>query len=164
MCKQIKRSFMCIVFLLTACGRNSDCPGCDDMTDVGASPDLPCGGADLQNDNSNCGECGEECVVWYEGSPYEVGGCQAGQCGPVWYEGDFDLVSLYGPPPPDTTCDEICESHSTSCVPRGCSGKTGYVCATIFGEGCSLSLPDIYPVNWYGDCSPSRSVVSKIRT
>ncbi len=61
-------------------------------------------------------------------------------------------VSLDGPPPPETTCAAVCAEFSSSCVARGCSDKTGYVCSSLFGEGCSLVEPDLFPVDWTGDC------------
>jgi hypothetical protein len=120
---------------LAACGRNQPCPSCDDGADdtppldlAEEIPDLPCGGADLQNDNWNCGTCGQIC--WPRGDgEHEAGGCVAGKCSPTWH-GDqwWDPIPL--------TCDDVC--GTLSCYANGCAGLTGFVCESSFGEPCSV--------------------------
>lgn len=142
------------LLLNAACRREQACPDCDAEPVLDLPPsDLPCGGANLQTDELNCGACEIECVAHaYEGTPYEVGECRDGECGPVWYEKEYDSIQWNGPPPPDVTCEEICGIYSTSCVAQGCSGKTGFVCSTTFGWGCSLTEEDGYPVDRFGAC------------
>jgi hypothetical protein len=89
-------------------------------------PDLPCGGADLMTDNLNCGTCGHECPLWYEGTMYEAGTCNAGVCGPRWAECTFGFLN----------CAEICAAFGTTCVSNGCSGYTGLLFGVNFGNGC----------------------------
>ena len=86
-------------------------------------PDLPCGGADLMTDNLNCGSCGNECTVFFEGLDWEAGSCQAGKCGPVWIP---CLTSVFG-----ATCEELC--GGLTCVANGCSGSTGLLFAELYG-------------------------------
>jgi hypothetical protein len=115
----------------TACRGTLPCPDCDEQADAedeqedGPVPDLPCGGADLMTDNLNCGSCGNECTVFFEGLDFEAGSCQAGECGPVW---NSCLTSLFG-----ATCEELC--GELTCVANGCSGLTGLLLAVSeFGE------------------------------
>jgi hypothetical protein len=116
----------------TACHGTLPCPDCDEQADAedeqedGPLPDLPCGGADLMTDNLNCGSCGNECTVVFEGLEWEGGSCQAGECGPVW------LPCL--PSGLDATCGELCASYESTCIANGCSGLTGLLLAvTEFG-------------------------------
>ncbi len=65
--------------VLAACRPGQPCPSCEDdeaeLGDVADVPaDLPCGGADLQTDDFNCGECGNICTVKADGTDYEAGG------------------------------------------------------------------------------------------
>jgi hypothetical protein len=119
---------------LVACGRGQPCPTCDDdgadddqPADMAEDlPDLPCGGADLQNDDLNCGTCGNRC--WTTGSSaYEAGGCVAGTCSPIWHGQEW-------PEPTPLTCDDVC--GTLSCHANACAGLTGFVCESILGESC----------------------------
>jgi hypothetical protein len=137
-------------FLALLIGCRQAPPSPDGDGDV--PPDLPCGGADLNADNFNCGACENECAVFYEGTNYEAGGCIGGKCGPVWHATQYEPMQIDGPPPPDLTCAELCADYSTSCADQGCSGKTGYVCSTLFGYGCSLH-DDQALLDWTGTCN-----------
>lgn len=101
-------------------------------------PDLPCGGADLQTDDFNCGECGKVCAVKAGGTEYEVGGCVAGVCGANTWKGQEWLE------PTPLTCAEVCAKASfgeLSCQVNGCSelALTAFVCESIFGQPCLLA-------------------------
>src|SRR5690606_20805935 len=123
---------VCAVLALTACGSSTPtpdpCPDCEGADDMPAEPitDLPCGGADLQNDDLNCGACGNECPVEYADGPFEAGNCNGGKCGPRWF------AAFLGPDPgndveaPQMTCEEVCADFEAPCVERGCAGLTGY--------------------------------------
>lgn len=136
-----------LALLLSGCRPSTPCPDCDDEP----IPDLPCGGADLSADNSNCGTCDNACTIDYPGTPYEVGNCSEGECGPRWYVEQYDSIQWNGPPPPEVTCEQVCALQGTSCVAQGCSDKTGYMCSTLFGEGCSLA-DDGGIFDWAGAC------------
>jgi len=113
------------------CRGASPCTGCEeqaerDTGDTGDGdgdgdeplPDLPCGGADLMTDNLNCGTCGNECVVWYEGTEWQAGGCEQGECSRAgWSSCSAENVGA--------TCEEICLGRE--CLPGGCSGLTAMV-------------------------------------
>lgn len=125
------------LLLLTACRSNQPCPDCDSddeqFMDLPMEvPDLPCGGADLQSDDANCGECGNSCLV--RGSDeYEAGHCLAGECGPTWWSQEWPEQS-------PLTCGDVCETVSSgaaSCQVNGCVGFTGVVCESVDGGGCS---------------------------
>ena len=130
-----------LVLALAACGPNQPCPSCDDgadddvPADVGEVPDLPCGGADLQTDDFNCGTCGNICSVQAEGTDYQAGGCVDGACDArVWLHQDW-------PEPSPLTCAEVCTTASDgegSCAANGCSGLTAFVCETMFTEECDV--------------------------
>ncbi|PRQ06534.1 hypothetical protein [Enhygromyxa salina] len=115
----------------TACRAPLPCPDCDeqdgpeDEQEDGPVPDLPCGGADLMTDNLNCGTCGNECTVFFEGLEWEAGSCQAGECGPIWVE---CMQEGFG-----ATCEELCKLHEASCVPNGCAGSTALLMAKLYG-------------------------------
>lgn len=124
----------------TACRQPLPCDDCDaleDEQDVAEDPvpDLPCGGADLMTDNDNCGVCENECNVWYEGTEWEGGNCQAGECGPSW-----GPVGCFNSTANGATCEELCELVDLDCVPAGCSGLTAMLLnVSHFSiEGCSL--------------------------
>jgi hypothetical protein len=127
----------------TACHGTLPCPDCDEQADAedeqeddGPLPDLPCGGADLMTDNLNCGSCGNECYVFFEGLEWEAGSCQAGKCGPVWLP---CMTSGFG-----ATCEELCASYESTCVANGCSGLTGLLLvASIWGWGTCLEPESI---------------------
>lgn len=133
-------AFVAFAFCMIACPGPLPCPDCDTANDddkgIGNDdaplPDLPCGGADLETDNLNCGTCGHECPVWYVGTEYEAGTCHAGVCGPGW-------SSCVGGVPPEDNCAEVCTGFGASCVPNGCSGYTGLLFEVLFGEGCDPS-------------------------
>ena len=98
----------------TACRQPLPCDDCDaheDEQDAAEDPipDLPCGGADLMTDNDNCGVCGNECDVWYEGTEWEGGGCEAGKCGPRWH-------NCWNSTGNASTCDEICTAMDLSLI------------------------------------------------
>lgn len=158
MYKQIQFILLCAaVLVLSACNSSEPetCPDCqdDDMADEPIA-DLPCGGADLQNDDLNCGECGNECMMVYTDPRYRAGTCSEGKCGPRWFLKymenpiGFDLV-----PPPELTCEEVCAEYSRACVAQGCVGLTGFSCATMWGKGCSLREPGGYPYDFTGSCT-----------
>lgn len=54
-----------LLLQLAACNRPE--PESEDIAaeEEGVVPDLPCGGADLQTDDFNCGTCGNTCEVPY---------------------------------------------------------------------------------------------------
>jgi hypothetical protein len=102
-------------------------------------------------DNLNCGSCGNECFVFFEGLEWEAGGCQAGKCGPVWIP---CLTSLFG-----ATCEELCGTLELSCVANGCSGLTGLLLG-VSEFGYCLEPASIYkpmtgacdePIPWDDD-------------
>ncbi len=115
----------------------STCNGEEDLVEEGeeeALPDLPCGGADLQTDNQNCGECGLECLIQFEYTPYAAGACQAGECGPHYWT--YNSVDMTFP----ETCADVCASFTNegvSCTDSGCP-LAGFVCGTFFGNGCEF--------------------------
>ncbi len=132
-----------LLLLLAACNRdNVPCPTCDGEDQAeqeeGSLPDLPCGGADLLTDDLNCGTCGNECAVMWPDTDYAAGGCIAGECGPLW-SGAFTLLPL----PDMATCEQLCGFGDVACVPKGCSGMTGFVCVIVgdFGDQCDLGKP-----------------------
>lgn len=113
------------------------------------APDLPCGGADLQSDDANCGECGNSC--WVRGSgKYAAGHCAAGVCGPTWVNQDWVE-------PTALTCDEVCGTvldGPLSCRAQGCAGLTGLVCESVIGEACVLfGGPGPVLAEFEGSCS-----------
>jgi hypothetical protein len=134
----------CVVVLLAGCGPSDLCPDCVDEEPI---PDLPCGGADLQTDDLNCGTCGNECWVDGKGTDYEAGSCHEGQCGPHWYYKQY--LSAGGPSGefPKASCDDVCTENSVSCVAEGCSGKTGYMC------GLGDFTGECPPIDWTGPCA-----------
>ena len=127
-----------LVLSLAACRPGQPCPSCegddDQPADLGDDeddiPDLPCGGADLQTDDFNCGECGNVCPAKGSGA-YKAGGCVAGVCGPNWFGVDWLE-------PTPITCDEVC--GTLTCQPKGCSERelTGFVCEIVLGEPCGV--------------------------
>ena len=131
----MKRSALIQIFILSlsACGVRQTCPSCEDGADdeppadmAEEIPDLPCGGADLQNDDLNCGACGNIC--WPHGAGgYEVGGCVEGACSPTW-EGEA------WPDPTPLTCNDVC--GTLTCRANACAGLTGFVCEMVLGAEC----------------------------
>jgi hypothetical protein len=134
-----------LALLLIGCGQPLPCPDCNSEDDE-AIPDLPCGGADLQTDDFNCGMCGNECVVYRAGTDYEAGNCREGRCGPHWYNKQYPLADAGNLP--KASCQDVCAEHSVSCVVQGCSGKTGYMCH--IGDDFS---PACTPIDWTGLCT-----------
>ena len=125
-------AIFCLTLLgLTGC-RNDvvPCTDCDANQDDDAPlPDLPCGGADLMTDNLNCGSCGSECALMYEGTPDEAGTCKMGECGPLWADCLPEL-------PMFVTCADVCAGYDLSCVAGGCSGFTGLLYGVPLDGGC----------------------------
>ncbi|MFO7564742.1 MAG: hypothetical protein R6X02_19010 [Enhygromyxa sp.] len=131
-----------LALMLAACRPGQPCPDCDeeaaeeqleDLPDEDL-PDLPCGGADLQTDNKNCGECGNICLVQAPDTDYEAGSCVAGECGPIWRGFEWTEPSVL-------TCDEVCATATggaLSCQANACSGLTAFVCEVIFGQPCQI--------------------------
>jgi hypothetical protein len=152
----LARRLGCLVALaLVGCRAPLPCPECgvaDDMEEPVF--DLPCGGADLESDVLNCGSCGNVCNVLHPDTQYAVGQCNAGECGgPFWYEELYDVLEL-----PAVSCDDLCQAHSSTCHERGCSGKTGFMCGYIWGQGClnpggptGTDFPGI--TDWTGACA-----------
>jgi hypothetical protein len=141
-----RTSLAAALLMLTACQLDDACPDCDPV----AISDLPCNGADLQNDDLNCGSCGHECNILWPDSDYAVGGCVEGECGPRW-SGERTMVG----PPYDSTCTEECALAGQECVPDGCAGMTGFVCVEVwnFDSECDLSIPDHFPAaEIHGSC------------
>jgi len=127
-----------LLFGAAGCRNTLPCTGCEEPADVDADagdgdeplPDLPCGGADLMTDNLNCGTCGNECWVWYEGSQYQAGGCEQGECSrSTW--------SICSTPYFGATCEEVCGGRE--CLPGGCSGLTAMVFEVLPFHGCPTS-------------------------
>ena len=129
--------------VLTGCRNMLPCPDCDDQAeavdlpheDEAPLPDLPCGGADFMTDSHNCGSCGNECPLWYEGTDWEAGTCVQGECGPRWTtctsgEGIFN------------TCGELCSSGGLTCFAGGCSGFTALLTRVGFDGNCRPIPPD----------------------
>lgn len=140
---------MALIGVALACRGPLPCEDCDE-DDV--PTDLPCGGADFETDNSNCGECGNACELELAGTAYETGSCRAGVCGTAtWYRQSYHSVPIGERPPPRVSCDELCAEFGSVCVYRGCSEKTGYSCDVLFGFGCSLREEDALP--WTGPCA-----------
>jgi hypothetical protein len=146
-----------LVLTLAGCRGALPCPDCDPDDDPMAEdavPDLPCGGVDLQTDPLNCGSCGLECPVLYADTEYAVGQCNDGVCGgPYWYEeAYYEFPFVY----PAISCAEICANDSRTCVERGCSGKTGYMCGYLWQEGC-LNAEFPLMIGWTGGCTENVS-------
>jgi hypothetical protein len=122
--------------LLASCQRD------DELAEQGVADEdpgpPPCGGADLQTDNLNCGSCGTECEIMWPGTHYAAGGCVEGECGPVW---SAQFTAL--PSPDEWDCRKVCGFGDVDCVPGGCSDKTAFMCVTVgdFGDQCDLSDP-----------------------
>jgi hypothetical protein len=132
-----------VVMSLAACGPRQPCPSCDDAADddqpadmAEEMPDLPCGGADLQNDDLNCGTCGNECIS-AGALTYEAGGCIAGACSPTWHGQDWLE-------PTPVTCEDVC--GTLSCHANGCAGLTGFVCESVLGQECEVLGPGGTPL------------------
>jgi hypothetical protein len=141
---------------LAACGRGQPCPTCDDdaadddqPADMAEDlPDLPCGGADLQNDDENCGTCGNICYARGKGE-YETVGCLDGVCGPTWF-------GQLWPEPTPLTCDDVCATSTLSCHANACVGLTGFVCETALGVECEpMGGPGFLLLELTGPCDES---------
>ncbi len=116
----------------------------------GTVTDLPCGGADLQTDDLNCGACGNECYSMWPETEYAAGECVNGSCSPRW-TGWFGHL----PPPDIRTCEQICAYGNIPCVPRGCSGMTALVCGeyTEWSNRCDLGDPAHHAmIEFSGEC------------
>jgi len=124
-----------LLFGAAGCRNTLPCTGCEEPADVGDGdgdgdeplPDLPCGGADLMTDNLNCGTCGNECYVWHDGTEYQAGGCEQGECSPIAWSACAEENT-------GATCEELCGSHE--CLPGGCSGLTAMVFETGHFDPC----------------------------
>ena len=153
---QVLSATLVLLSTTVACRDPLPCPDCDEADiaespdDAEPTPDLPCSGADLMNDNDNCGSCGNECPVWFEGTDWEAGTCVNGVCGPYWTE-----CLDYG----DENCVEICARFDRTCVAQGCSGMTGALYYVGFEGTCRTeSAPAITmtgsceePIPWESD-------------
>jgi hypothetical protein len=135
-----RRALLIIAFAsLCACRDPLPCSNCeaeaadDDepMSDV--PPDLPCGGADLSSDPNNCGQCGGICLIVGEGTEWEAGGCENGECKRTWTS--CSPLSMN-----PISCAEFCGGQ---CVANGCAGHTAIFSASNpFVPQC---FPDIEP-------------------
>ena len=135
---------ICLAAML-ACGPNQPSVTDDAADDEAAPPtDTPCGGVDLMTDNNNCGECGNECGIWYEGLVWEAGACVEGKCGPGWTS-----CQAINPEQPET-CADVCAKYDATCVPAGCAGVTGVLLNTSWFGYCNLELLD--PVLTIASC------------
>ncbi len=117
-----------------ACGSPPLCTDCDvsdadvDSEEGEEAPgDLPCGGADLQTDDKNCGSCGSRCYVWYSGTEWEAGGCVAGECAPLWTDCESGFA----------TCAERCAQTDQPCIEGGCAGVSGFFVDVLAFDGCN---------------------------
>jgi hypothetical protein len=156
----VKQStFLVWLFILTTlpgCRDPLPCSDCDLADDDSASDlpspaDLPCGGADLNSDPNNCGECGSGCALKGEGTEWEAGGCVDGECLPTW--GTCEVHDEANP----KTCAEKCLG-GTTCQANGCGGHTALFFVTfpfnpmcwendpyeVFDDGCDEPLTAPY--------------------
>ncbi len=137
-----------IVFCGVACQEPLPCTDCSEGEDLDddddSKPDLPCGGADLSSDNSNCGECGNVCEFVAVDPQWEAGRCVDGECTPSWTS---CVPSLEVNP---ITCSEVCNAYDKICMPRQCVGATALLFAGIGGQGC-FDPPDPF-FAFEGDC------------
>jgi hypothetical protein len=121
-----------LLFCTTGCRQTFPCTDCDEEADDDSPlPDLPCDGADLMNDNSNCGSCGNECALWRADTQWEAGSCDAGVCGPGW--------NTCAPEGAGSTCTQICASAETGCVADGCAGVTALLINVGFDGNCGVT-------------------------
>ena len=135
-----------LIVLVAGCGPRQARSSGDDESGDGAdvpdlaepTPDLPCGGADLQTDAENCGECGNVCSLLGKGE-YEAGGCVDGACGPRW-EGKSWTE------PETLTCADVCVGHGLACQPDACAGLTGFVCEFPFDAMCATLIEGSTPL------------------
>ncbi len=125
MSSQVKPLGLSLLIAVIGCHRSEPCSDneCSDADDNAAhedegnsSSDLPCGGADLQSDDLNCGACGNACEISYADTPYSSGHCTNGKCRAQWDQ--CSLLSDQG-----DTCEELCALSNTKCVARGCPGE-----------------------------------------
>lgn len=123
---------------LPACKGPVPCTDCeaeaadDDELLADLPADLPCGGADLSSDPNNCGQCGGVCLITGEGTEWEVGGCENGECLPHWT--NCDSLSIN----PAKSCADFCGGQ---CVANGCSGHTAiFFASNPFQPSCSFPL------------------------
>ena len=154
-----------LLFGAAGCRNTLPCTGCEEPADVGDGdgdsdeplPDLPCGGADLMTDNLNCGTCGHECGFWYEGTEYQAGGCEQGECSRSAWSVCSD--SNHG-----TTCEEVCGGRE--CLPGGCSGITAMVFEVDHWATCPFDefTPTVLlkgacnePIPWEPEGDPSNA-------
>jgi hypothetical protein len=136
--------FIITLVCLPACRDPLPCTNCeaeeeaadDDepVTDL-PTPDLPCGGADLSSDPNNCGVCEAMCQIDLEGTEWEAGGCENGECQPTW--GSYCHSLSINPP---TSCADICGDN---CLANGCAGHTAiFLASNPFMPSC---YPDVVP-------------------
>jgi hypothetical protein len=129
-----------LLLSMAGCRGPLPCTGCEEQGDEGdkseeqgedESPpdDLPCGGADLMTDNLNCGTCGNECGVWFEGTQYEAGACAQGKCS---RSGWYSCATQHA----GANCEEVCGGRK--CLPGGCSGYTGLVFEIGHFDSCPV--------------------------
>ena len=135
---------------LMACRDPLPCDDCDEADAAEAEAPGPCGGADLQTDNANCGSCGTECYIAFEGTEWEAGGCVNGECGPNW------TTCLAPPVDGQITCAEVCEIYAVSgysCVDEGCGGASALIVDSLtLSPACSPDVP-AEPLTGPGSCN-----------
>jgi hypothetical protein len=134
--------FIITLACLPACRDALPCTNCeteeegaDDDEPVTDLPtaDLPCGGADLSSDPNNCGVCGGMCRIELEGTEWEAGGCENGECQRTW-------ASCLPQSNDPRSCAEYC---GDSCVANGCAGHTAIFFAS--NPFMPLCYPDVVP-------------------
>ncbi len=140
---------------IIACNRPLPCPDdeCEDADDepsaedAGTKPfDLPCGGADLETDDLNCGACGNACETSYVDTPYGAGYCENSKCNPMLHQ-----CYLLGEQV--NTCDQLCAITGGTCVARGCPGvQNERITALLFMSMAGPCLPGAPAEERIQDC------------
>lgn len=126
--------FGLLILVPFGCGPAQPCTDgdCNADGDEETLTDLPCGGADLKNDDDNCGECGNKCEVSFADTPYPAGGCKDGECGTQW-----GLCTPSSAHNRYETCNDVCSLYELGCKPRACGGRTGLLFTSFaFSPGC----------------------------
>jgi hypothetical protein len=98
-----------LVCMGEVCVEGSDTSSTDSETGMQCEPpEMLCDGVcvDIMNDDSNCGECGNECHI-----ALDVGECVNGACAPTY----SDCIS--SPDDPKPSCTEVCQMQGFA----GCS-------------------------------------------